>query len=73
MFVPTMHCLKIVRASFCLDLLYVPLAYHIFLNKVNGDKFFPLRVNLIFGNNQMSFKVHSSEHAVEVCKTSFSQ
>lgn len=35
--------------------------------------FLPLKVNFTFGNNQMLFKVHWNGHAVEVCKTSFSQ
>lgn len=58
---------------FGFNLLFAAVAYYISLNKVNGSNIFPLRVNLIFGNNQMLFKVHSSEHAFEVCETSFSQ
>ena len=35
--------------------------------------FLPLRMNFTFGNNQMLFKIYSNGHAMEVCKTSFSQ
>lgn len=51
----------------------VSLAFHISLNKVNGSNFFPFRVNLIFETNQILFKIHSSEDAIEVCETKFSQ